>query len=130
MTRRPCQSSQTTPHPQRRERQVGPNSLATAGRGRKRERDLAQPSGGALKVQVYRNYSEPICPRLCVHLRQRRWTAGQRRETTKRERESGTCLLRPSMLQTMSLEYGCSNTYLNRPVCGSNRSYTKHIQFS
>lgn len=29
------------------------------------------------------------------------------------------------MLQTMSLEYGCSNTYLNRPVCGSNRSCTK-----
>lgn len=41
-----------------------------------------------------------------------------------------TCLLRPSILQTISLEYGCSSTYLNKAVCGSNRSLkkSKHMQ--
>jgi hypothetical protein len=33
-----------------------------------------------------------------------------------------TCLLSPSILPTISLEYGCSSTYLNKPVWGSDKS--------
>lgn len=87
-------------------------------------------SVGLLKLQAAVLSTPPRQPLITEKGMDMRGRGG--RESTERDRgkqrkrASGTCLLRPSMLHTMSLEYGCSSTYLSRPVCGSNRSCRRH----